>query len=116
VSGVAPDPFQEWFGTLSFDDAVCWAFGVLEGDLDTIFWRYAFREIRQKIQLTLGEKASIVTANKAALVTVVNGLFGADTKGPPKVGEEGVRDMAAGASSPEQAAEQINAMLSRLGA
>lgn len=72
-----------------------------------IYWRYAFRELRQKIRLKLGEQDAILTTQANALVKVANGILGdgKTTSGPPvkKVGE--------GYASAEAAAEAINAML-----
>jgi hypothetical protein len=84
---------------------VCWAFGVVEGDLNDIYWTYARREISQKIQLRLGEQNATLMSHHNSFVMIVNAALGGGETGGHKAP---ARDLAAGHKNVEDAVSQIN--------
>ena len=110
VSAGPADAFHGWFRELSFDDAVCWAFGVVEGDLDDIYWRYARRELGQKIQLRLGEQNALLMSHHNSFVMIVNAALSDGKNTGPS--ETNVRNLAAGHATAEDAAAAINRAMS----
>ena len=102
----------KWFGDLSFEDAVCWGFGVVEGDLDGIFWTLARREIQQKLQLKLGEESAKILSQHNSLVSIMNAALGdGKSRGPITPHQPGVRNLAEGHTDVESAVAAINAAL-----
>src|SRR3546814_2020469 len=68
----AIEPLYEWFSGLSFDDSVCWAFGVVEGDLEELYWTLSYWELSQKIQLRYGELSSLQLCTYAGFAEIVS--------------------------------------------
>src|SRR3546814_17826338 len=76
----AIEPLYEWFSGLSFDDSVCWAFGVVEGDLEELYWTLSYWELSQKIQLRYGELSSLQLCTYAGFAEIVSAALGGGKK------------------------------------
>ena len=112
VSAGPTEALHGWFTGLSFDDANCWAFGCLEGDLDEIYWKYARRELQQKLELKLGEINATLMSHHNSFVMIVNAALGdGKSSGPPTPGQNGYKNMAEGHGDVESAVAAINAAM-----
>jgi hypothetical protein len=83
---------------------VCWSFDVCEGDLNDLYWRYSFRELRQRLQLKYGELAARQLCDYNTLVQVLNQALG----GKPAAAASSPSEF----SSVEQAVANMNSVLS----
>lgn len=97
-----------WFGSLSFTDAICWGFGITEGDLNDIYWTYARREIQQKLQLKIGELTSTIMSHHNSMALLLNAALGSGKPKPPTVHDPNVKNLAEGHGSVEDAVRAIN--------
>lgn len=55
---------------------MCWTFGVCEGDLPDLYWKYSFRELQQRLQLKYGEVSTEQLCQYNTLVQVVGQALG----------------------------------------
>lgn len=78
-----------------------------------MFFKYAFREIRQKLQLKIGEINATLLCQHNSMVHIVNHLFGdgKTSSGPENIREK-YNDVTAGAQDINDAVNRINRMLS----
>lgn len=102
-------PISTWFNELSFDDAVCWAYGLDEDELEDLYWTKARREIQLRIQLKLGEMNARVLAFHSSLVSVVAGATGGEVRGAGPDPDR--KNLAAGHSDVNSAVAAINAAM-----
>lgn len=72
----AIEPLYGWFSSLSFDDAVCWAFGLVEGDLEELYWTLSYWELSKKVQLKYGELSSLQLCTYAGFAEIVSAVLG----------------------------------------
>lgn len=84
---------------------MCWAFNVREGDLEELYWRYSFRELRQQLRLKYGELAATQLCNYNTLVQVANQVMGGSSESRPSVDDD------FDGASLEQTVSNLNAML-----
>jgi len=91
---------------------VCWGFGVVESDLEDIYWTYARREIETKLQLKLGEQSAVLMCHHASLVLTVNALFSDKKAEGPQSAMAGAKNLGEGHTSVEDAVAAINRALS----
>src|SRR3546814_11340172 len=83
----AIEPLYEWFSGLSFDDSVCWAFGVVEGDLEELYWTLSYWELSQKIQLRHGALSSLQLCPYTGFADILPAaLSGGQKTGVAKIG------------------------------
>src|SRR3546814_17053916 len=75
----AIEPLYVWFSGFSFDDSVRWAFGVVEGDLEELYWTLSYWELYQKIQLRTGELSSLQLCNYARFAELFSAAMGGGT-------------------------------------
>jgi hypothetical protein len=69
-------PLDAWFEDLSFEESICWAFEVDEGDLEELYWRLSFYELIGRVKLKFGELSARMLCQFTAFAEVVNGIFG----------------------------------------
>ncbi len=77
-------PLYDWFCGLSFDDSCCWAFGLVEGDLEELYWNLSYWELSQKIRLKYQELASIQLCHFVGLAEIISQALGGGSKSSPK--------------------------------
>ena len=102
-------PLDSWFSELTFEEGVCWAFGIDEGDLDELYWRLSYYEIVGRLKLKYGELNATLLCHYTSIAEVANHVFGDGSSGgkdPERV------DLTEGAPSFEAAIANINSALS----
>jgi hypothetical protein len=71
-------PLDTWFSDLTFEESLCWAFEIDEGDLEELYWRLSFYELIGRVKLKFGELNARMLCQFTAFAEVVNGVFGGD--------------------------------------
>jgi hypothetical protein len=105
-------PLDTWFSDLTFEESLCWAFEIDEGDLEELYWRLSFYELIGRVKLKFGELNARMLCQFTAFAEVVNGVFGkGDSSGESAPLVKGEYNDLADAPSFEAALANINAAL-----
>jgi hypothetical protein len=69
----------DWLKSLKFEDSICWAFGLVPSELDDLFERVSYRDLKTKIRLRAEEKtADTMQAFETLAIVVSKALGGGD--------------------------------------
>jgi len=70
------DPTLQWFSELSIEKALCWALGKAPSELDNLFWKYSYADVRVILELKLGWEQTKASQEFNTIATVVGSIFG----------------------------------------
>jgi len=74
--GIEFQAFQSWFKSLSFQEALAWAYGCSKSELREVYWRDTFEDIQLKLRFKVGEKQVEGSQMYEAIANVASQIFG----------------------------------------
>jgi hypothetical protein len=75
-TGEVPDLLTEWYRSLTFDEAICWAFDTLPSRLCELYWSITWDDLRTQVRLKLGNEQAKSNQGVVSLIFVASKIFG----------------------------------------
>ena len=74
--------FTNWFSELSFQEAVCWAYGFSKSRISEVFWQETYEDLQQTLKFKVADRQVEAVQTYEAVANVASQIFGGESSKP----------------------------------